>query len=198
MIRYIKGEVLEQTHEHVTILLNGIGLEVWTPSAVAETAEIGSELTLHTSFAVRQDAFMLFGFKTMVQRQLFEMVTQVSGIGPKLGLKILSSLTVGELARALAEEMPKVLESVPGIGKKTAKRLIIELSEKVVNLGVQPTGVVVAKGSPEVEEAIDVLRSFGCSDAEVRPIVERLYAQNPETSIDKLVMAALAELGESL
>lgn len=132
MIRFIKG-ILEETTEHTIILENnGIGYEVFVPGNVlAQMPPVGSEIKMHTYFHVREDAMQLFGFLTKQDLRMFELLITVNGIGPKGALGILSVLSADELRMSIFAGDAKTISKAPGIGKKTAEKLILELKDKI-------------------------------------------------------------------
>lgn len=132
MISYIKGELVAIEEEKVIIDVHGMGYGVFMPShAMNQLPSIGSEVKLHTYLNVREDAMQLFGFLTQDDLKVYKLVITVSGIGPKGGLAILSTLTPNDLRFAVASADSKAISAAPGIGKKTAEKLIIELKDKL-------------------------------------------------------------------
>ena len=133
MIARLRGEVVERGPGRLVVDVGGVGYEVWVPTRVAEAARDAVTLSVHT--AVREDAITLYGFGSFEEKAAFEQLIGVSGIGPKLALACLSGLTVEALARALNGNDLRTLSAVPGIGKKTAERLVLELKGKLVGGG---------------------------------------------------------------
>lgn len=132
MISYLKGEIITLTEDKVIVDVNGMGYGVFMPaSMMSALPKIGSVVKLHTYLNVREDAMQLFGFITADDLAVYKLVIGVNGIGPKGGLGILSVLTPNELRFAVASSDVKAISSAPGIGKKTAEKLIIELKDKL-------------------------------------------------------------------
>lgn len=173
MIRFIKG-VLEETTDHTIILENnGIGFEVFVPGDVlAQMPPAGSEIKIHTYFHVREDAMQLFGFLTKQDLRMFELLITVNGIGPKGALGILSVLSADELRMSIYAGDAKTIAKAPGIGKKTAEKLILELKDKIsfedsiqsyANLSSETAG---REQSTARTDAIEALVALGYSQTE--------------------------------
>lgn len=132
MFAYIKGTLVQSTATSVVIETHGIGYKLFIPvSAFSQLPQIGSPLTLQTSFIVRELAQTLYGFFTLHERDFFEALLGVTGIGPKIALALIGHMSTHELQRAISNEDTAALCRVPGIGKKGAERLIIEMRDKV-------------------------------------------------------------------
>lgn len=160
MIAHIRGKLIRKTTESVVIDVNGVGYEVFIPlTTYYQLPDMGHELSLNVHTNVREDAIQLYGFLTPEEKEGFQLLISVSGVGPKLARNILSGIPVGELVNAIASSDRARLNSIPGIGTKSAERLIVELKDKVRNL--QRTGE--AKG-PDVREkdqlSVDVISAL--------------------------------------
>ncbi len=133
MYQYLSGRLAEKTAASAVIDVQGIGYSVQIPlSTFTELPELGQSVKLLTHFVVREDAQVLYGFFAEEERQVFRLLLSVSGVGPKIALTVLSGITLSELKRAIIDGDLVVLTAVPGIGKKTAERLVVELREKIV------------------------------------------------------------------
>ncbi len=175
MIARLRGEVVERGPGWLVVDVAGVGYEVLVPARVGESARDEVTLLVHT--AVREDAITLYGFATAEEKSAFVALTGVSGIGPKLGLACLSGLTVDALARALNGGDIRTLSAVPGIGKKTAERLILELKGKLSAARLAP-GVAAA---PTTDDTLPLaLAQLGYKRAEI-----------------DLALSHLADLGKS-
>lgn len=142
MIAYLSGKLLTKHANSVILDVNGVGYEITIPlSTFYELEENGSDVSLRIYTHVREDTLQLFGFKTAREREIFLQLITVSGIGPKLGITVLSGMSADDLVGAIRTNNLARLNSVPGIGKKTAERLVIELRDKIAQLS-----------SPELEE----------------------------------------------
>src|SRR5579859_7745206 len=142
MIDIISGQVVSQEKNWIVVMVGGVGLRVYVPKTVFDIIEgPGHTLTLFTHLAVREDSLTLYGFPAEEDRELFELLLSVSGVGPKLGLSILSTISLDHLKNAVAREESDVLTRVPGVGKKTAEKIVFELKGKMgkaVSLGLVP------------------------------------------------------------
>src|ERR671917_432692 len=162
MIATLRGSVVTLGTEFAVIEADGRGYQVWMPRGVLqELGPIGDEVRLHTSLLKRADALVLYGFATPDERAFFELLLTVSGVGPRLALQLLSALPVEQLQRAITNEHDAILAQVPGVGKRTAARVILELKGKV-QPGVGAPAPVVASALPAVDwEIQEVLESLG-------------------------------------
>ena len=133
MIAQLTGEVRSISIDRIILEVNGVGYLVFVTAATSATLSMGSSLTLHTSMIVREDSMTLFGFLDPKFRETFELVQTVSGIGPRVALSILAHLTPDSLAHAIATESIETLSAVPGIGKKGAQRILLELKGKIAS-----------------------------------------------------------------
>ena len=134
MISTLTGSVRALSTERVVIEVGGVGLSVSVNAQTSAALTLGAQTTLYTSLVVRGDSLTLFGFLFEETRKLFELVQTVSGVGPKVALSIMGALSAEDLARAISQEDTSVIERVPGIGKKGAQRMILELKGKITDL----------------------------------------------------------------
>lgn len=173
MIGRITGTLLEKAPPVVCVDVGGVGYEIDVPmSTLYELPEIGARVTLHTHLAVREDAHTLYGFSSANERATFRTLIKVSGIGARTALAILSGLTVDELVSAIAEQETARLLRVPGIGKKTAERLLLELRDK---LGSHATaGTTGATPKSAQSDILDALMALGYSSAESQKALKAL------------------------
>ena len=172
MIASLRGVLLEKHPNQVILDVQGVGYDVTIPVSTFSTLpEVGREVSLRIHTHVREDALSLFGFLTSNEKLLFEKLTGVSGIGPKLAITVLSGLPVGDLVAAIRGGALDVLVRVPGIGKKTAERMVLELKDKLDLLGAVASSSQVAAGkqkssfSQAEEDVISALINFGSNRA---------------------------------
>jgi len=164
MIAHITGRVTAKTASSCVVTVGGVGLRLFmSTSALARLPAEGDDVTVFTHLHVREDELSLFGFESLEEQEIFERLITVSGVGPKVALAALSALAPSALVEAIAREDDALIATVPGIGKKTAQRVIIELKDKI---GVPDLGARSAKGSAAAE-ATDAFASMGFSSAEV-------------------------------
>lgn len=173
MIGRITGLLLEKRPPLVLVDVQGVGYEIDVPmSTFYHLPGIGETVTLHTHLIVREDAHLLFGFLTDAERVLFRQLTKISGIGVRTGLSLLSGLSVADLHRAVASEDSHRLTKIPGIGKKTAERLLLELRDKIDPILVSPeTGATI----PGIDKDIlNALLALGYNEREASWAVNQL------------------------
>ena len=190
MIAHVRGRVASKSADRVVVeTAGGVGYEVVVPLGVMERLPpSGAEITLATELVVREDGWALYGFLDEGERKFFRRVTSVSGVGPKIGLAVLSTLGVERGARALRERNIALLSSVNGIGRKTAERLALELSEKVEDFTDAPATAVPA-GAEAALKALERL-GYGLPEAD-RAIRQALAGNGTETETETLVRRAL-------
>lgn len=170
------------------INVNGVGFQVNMPTSTLSTlGAIGSQVHLHTHLVMREDSVALYGFNTDEELELFQILLGVSGIGPKLGLAMLSAMSVENLSMAIATSDTNLLKTIPGIGKKMAERLALELKDKVGAGLMATSGVQLA---PESAEVIAALTSLGYSIAEAGRAVAALTSSE-KLSLEEKVRLAL-------
>lgn len=201
MIAYIKGIVTHRLVEAVYVNVHDVGYRVYVPSSVQNQLQVGEETCLYTYTNVREDAIQLYGFLTIEDYELFLMLISVSGVGPKLGLGILSAISPDQFVGLIISGDTKGLQKLPGIGKKSAERLVLELKDKIENLGIvgtfTPSGSISALVKPPVgvtEEVIEALMALGYSAQEVQPVVQDVYDGTQE--VPELLKQVLAALGK--
>jgi Holliday junction DNA helicase RuvA len=191
VIAFLTGRVAAKTPSYALLEVGGVGLRLImsTRSLAALPAE-GDTVTVHTFLVVREDELTLYGFENESERELFERLISISGVGPKVALAVLSSLQPDALRSAVAREDVALLSSVPGVGKKTAQRLILELKDK---LGVPDLGPgLAASAQLAASEARDALLAMGFSPAEA---AAALRDADPSASAEQLLRSALKTLG---
>ena len=172
MIGSLSGSVTAIATRSLVIDVNGVGYRVFVPVPLAQTMTIGQSLRLHTHLAVRENALDLYGFDALVDLELFELLTTVSGVGPKAALTLMDGTTSNTLRSAIAEKNVGLLQNIPGIGKKTAEKIVLELSDKVALLGERSeTG----SGSADAE-IVTALEGLGFRPRDIHQAI----SDNPE------------------
>lgn len=198
MIAYLSGVVREVREGSAVVVTGGVGYEVQCPAGMLAGLKVGEVAEFSTRFVVREDAQLLFGFPDGDHLKLFDLLTSVSGVGPKLGLGLLSALPVSALAAALIGADVKLLSSVSGVGKKTAERLALELSGKVPEYLAAGAGGAVKRAAPVQStagnDAVEALLALGFREVQVRAAVAELLSQDPEASADTLIRKSLGRL----
>jgi Holliday junction DNA helicase RuvA len=193
VISSLRGQVLSIGLDHVVVEVGGVGFAVQaTPTTLAGLRR-GEEATLSTALVVREDSLTLFGFTDADARELFGLLQTVSGIGPRLALATLAVLEPDKLRAALAEGSISVLTQVPGIGRKGAERLIIELRDKA---GPLPTADGVADGAPQVrEQVVEALLGLGFPVKQAEATVDSVIAEDSAQTTPTVLRRSLAALG---
>ena len=197
MISTLTGTIRSLSNDKLIIEVGGVGLGVLINPLTSSGLALGSQSTLYTSLVVREDSLTLFGFLTEEVRNLFELVQTVSGVGPKVALSIMGALTPEDLARAISQEDTSAIERVPGIGKKGAQRMILELKGKLHDLA--STGSYKGHQPAWREQLTSALVSLGFSpkesDTAISVVVNDLHADDMDPAtmeLSELLKLALA------
>lgn len=194
MIGSLRGRLLQKSPPLLVIDVQGVGYEVEAPmSTFYLLPEIGQEIHLYTHLTVRDDAHLLFGFASERERQLFRTLIKVNGVGPKLALTILSGIETEDFARCIRDADAARLTRLPGIGKKTAERLIVEMRDRLKNLHVPETRVATRTrpetGASRIEDAISALIALGYKPQEASRHVHAVAAD--DMSSEDIIREAL-------
>ncbi|MER3480561.1 MAG: Holliday junction branch migration protein RuvA [Meiothermus sp.] len=192
MVRYLKGTALRKTDSSVILLIGGLGLEVFCPTTTLTNLPEAGEVVLHTKLMVREDDLSLYGFADQRSLELFELLLGVSGVGPKVGLSLLSSLSPSLLARALSDGDIRLLTGAPGVGRKLAERIALELRGRVPAHLMGEGGPIIRR--PQTEEAELALVTLGFRESQVRTTVAQIIQQHPEASTQEIIRLALKAL----
>ena len=190
MITTLEGYLAHKAADHVIVTVAGVGIEVMAPFSTIERLH-ADRVFLYTRLVVREDSLTLYGFATAGERELFDAVLKISGIGPKLAVSILSTLSVENIRHAVTNDRPEIISRVPGIGKKTAQKIVLELQDKF------PAGL---DGMPQAIEddtssaIMDALTSLGYSVVEAQAAIQALPRDAPEIIEDRIRLA-LQSLG---
>lgn len=196
MIGFLRGKVVQLLPTCCLLDVNGVGYRVYISDVTGRNLRLNEETMLYTHMSVREDAIQLYGFAKQDEYNIFQLLIAVSGIGPKVALGILSSITSDGLCKAIHGKQIQVLTKLPGIGKKTAERLILELKDKIA---VPDADISSNDFSAEMftdnndaqSEAGEALKSLGYSDAEILPVLKK--AKNC-TTVEMYIKFALREL----
>ena len=195
MIRLIRGVVVARSKDGLVVdtggAAGGLGFKVLTPEPTAARFPDGAAVLLHAYLQVREDALTLFGFESEDELQIFEMLLTVSGVGPKMALSILSTLSPDALRLALANQEPALVARTPGVGKRTAEKIVLELKDKVK---APATGLEsLAQLTTADGEAIDALAALGYSVVEAQRAIQKL--PKDVTTIEERLRLALSQFG---
>lgn len=190
MIGYLKGQLTFKQPPQLLLEVNGVGYEVEAPmSTFYDLPEVGKAVALHTHLVVREDAHILFGFASLAERSLFRNLIKINGVGPRMALGILSGISVEGFTRCVNEGDTASLTRVPGVGKKTAERLIIEMRDKLTGDNAIP-GVTAgpATASPR-EEALAALLALGYRATEAERMVRSVKGE--DLTSEKIIRQSL-------
>ncbi|MDX1641944.1 MAG: Holliday junction branch migration protein RuvA [Balneolaceae bacterium] len=195
MIAYLNGTLQQKTEEVCIIDVNGVGYRVEISTQTLETLpDTGSKLKLLIYHHITDNDQRLFGFASNKEKNLFERLLTVKGIGPKLGLTILSGMPAPALMESIVTQDVKALSTISGIGKKTAERMVLELKDKLFDES-QPS---IVSGSTEIrskrEEAVSALEALGFSKKQASQAVNKISGNNPKATVSEIVKEALATL----
>ena len=193
MITQIKGRLVEKTPTYLVIDCNGIGYEVNISLNTFSSISSEENIQLFTHLQIREDAHILYGFFTVVERTVFRLLISISGIGTSTARTMLSSLTPNEIQQAIiADDVPKI-QGIKGIGLKTAQRVIIELKDKIKSLsGMEEIPIV--ESNTIKEETLSALEVLGYSRKSSEKVVDNLIHGNPSITIEDLIKGALNKL----
>ena len=195
MISSLCGKVKSSSATSLVVEISGIGILVNVPARISAQANVGSNIELHTYLIVREDALTLYGFLDLVDRNFFELLLSVTGIGPKVAQAILSINNAGGIATAISKSDLKFLESIPGLGKKGAQRLVLELKDKVE--GYAKSG---SKVSNDISDQVEMgLQGLGYTSKESKDAVAQIRDEIESTDMDlaSAMKLALQSKGKS-
>lgn len=194
MIAFLRGTVTEVDDVSVVVDVGGVGLELLAPTATLARCQAGQEVTLRTQLIVRDEQPTLYGFHDPDQITVFRRLLDVTGVGPKVALSVLSTLQVSLIATAVSNQDAGLLTAAPGVGKRTAERIVLELRDRLPESLLAGAGV----GRPALagagEDAVAALLALGYRESQVKGVVAELVAEAPEDGAETLIRKALARL----
>lgn len=192
MISRVRGELVLRDLERVEVMTSGgVAYEVFIPTSVFERLpKLGEQVTLRTFHLVREDAQMLFGFLDEVERTVFSRLLAASGVGPRLAIALLSAMSAELLVRSIRNRDVAALTAVSGVGKKTAERIAVELSNKLDDLAFAPSAL--AQRMPGVEDALRALVALGITQGDADRAVRSVIAEQGNLAAPDLIRLALA------
>ncbi len=193
MITQIKGKLVEKTPTYVVVDCNGVGyllhISLNTFSAIPDSEAV----TFYTHLSVREDAHTLFGFINKTEREIFRMLVSVSGVGPSIARTMLSSMTLEEIQQAIASENAAVIQSVKGIGAKTAQRVIVDLKDTILKtFNIDEVSAI--QNNTSKEEALSALEVLGFNRRQVDKVINAILKEMPDASVEVLIKQALKKL----
>mgnify|MGYP004454964663 CR=1 FL=1 len=197
MIAYVKGKVIDEFDGGVVLENNGIGYEILCSATAAAKLSANKEGAVYTYFQLRDDGVSLYGFDNKAEKAMFIKLISVSGVGPKLGISVLSGMSLTDLATAIATSDVKSLSRIKGLGKKTAERIVLELREKISadedGVLISPVGATNTVLSSEDEDAVIALTELGFSLADSRKAVQKAKEAGAKTA-QEVISAALRSM----
>lgn len=198
MISYVKGRLIEKTANHLVVLVGGLGLEVRAPAGTIDKApEVGNEITLYTCLHVRQDVMRLYGFESPGARELFMQLTSVSGFGSAKALSVLSVFSPDGFVQVVRDGDAEALTVIPGIGRKSAERLLLEMKDKVGPLLEEAPAVAPAMRR-SMDEAAAVLEELGYSRREAFKALNRYPIGEGEPGVEEILKFVLRSKAREL
>jgi holliday junction DNA helicase RuvA len=186
MIASLRGEIAAKSEHDLVILVGDVGIKVMVPSAVSAQAVVGEKIQLLTNLVVREDSLTLFGFQSEEERELFNKLISISGVGPKTALAILSTLSVNVIISAALASRDEVFCQVPGIGKKSAQKIVLFLHDKVTQMAGREIASVYKDINAEV---VDALVGLGYSVVEAQSAVQSIPKEAPDDLENRLRLA---------
>jgi Holliday junction DNA helicase RuvA len=186
MIATLRGEITQIEDTSVVIEVGGVGMRVFIPAPLRDKLSPGGVVLLHTHLVVRQDALTLYGFETVNDRQLFLLLLGVDGVGPKVALSVLSTLNLETIQRAVFNDQAEVLSRVPGVGKKTAQKIVLHLHDRLKPLGGLEK---IAKMSDSDAEVLAALTALGYSVIEAQTAIQSIPKDSSEDVEERLRIA---------
>ena len=187
MISMLRGEIVQNNGADITLMVSGVGYLVHVPAGIEQSLVCGEEVTLFTTLIAREDSLDLYGFIDQRQKEIFSLLLNVSGVGPKTAMNVISGIEPNRFLEEVVSENITYLSSLPGIGKKSAQRIVLELKEKIAKL-YKTRG---RTGPADIsEDAVAALVALGYSENQARKAVGCVQAD----SVENLVRGALKEL----
>ncbi len=202
MIAFITGTILDKTPNVLIVEVQGIGYQIFIPlNTFYRLPEVKESVSLYIHTHVREDALQLYGFLTRLEKELFLLLLGVSGVGPKVALGILSGMELTELVQALRDGNVDRLRAIPGVGPKTAGRLVLELREKVSALSLAGLQTPISAGSESdkiKEDSLSALVNLGYSRNEAKRVIDKIAEGEEEKSdsVEELIKKALKKLAK--
>ena len=199
MIEYIKGELTELTPALATVEAAGVGYGLNVSLNTFSAIQGKKEVKLYVYEAIREDAYVLYGFASKKEREMFELLITVSGVGANTARMMLSGMSVAELCDAISTGNARLIQSIKGIGKMTAQRIIVDLKDKIVALGIADEipagGSMTAPVNNEVkDEAVSALTMLGFSPAPTQKVVVQILQEQPTLPVEQVVKLALKQI----
>lgn len=194
MIFSLQGIVQELTPTYAVINVGGVGYYVGISLQTSEKLVLNKETFLFIQQIIREDAHLLFGFNTLLEKDMFNLLISVNGVGAVSALILLSSLSLNEVATAILSGNSMLLQKVKGVGAKTAERIIVDLRDKVQKFNISDENISTFVNNKTKEEALSALEVLGIAKKMSEKIADRILKQNPEVSVEELVKQILKNI----
>ena len=194
MIYSLKGNIQELNPTSVVIDVQGVGYYVGISLQTSEKLQLGQPAFLNIQQIIREDAHLLFGFNTILEKEMFNLLISVNGVGPVSAIIMLSSLSLEEIASAILSNNSALLQKVKGIGTKTAERIIVDLRDKVQKFNNSEENISAVVNNKVKEEALSALEVLGIAKKMSEKIADRFLKQNPELTVEDLVKQILKNI----
>lgn len=194
MIAHLKGQLIQKSPVSLVVDVQGVGYEVFIPLTVYyELPECGTTVSLYIHTRIREDSLKLFGFIKEADKQMFELLIRISKVGPKIALAFLSGMTGQDLTQAVFNDDIATLSAIPGVGRKTAERLALELKDKLLELNLQPE-TATAKNTPGnglKDDAVSALVNLGYKKAQAEQALRKVWRDEAKPSLEELIRDSL-------
>lgn len=197
MIAFLRGRIIDKQPNRLIVDVQGVGYDLHVPlSTFYEAGDAGADITLRVHTHVREDALQLYGFLTLLEQQVFERLIGISGIGPKLAVAVLSGIDPRELVAAVQRGDVARLTAIPGIGKKTAERIVLELRDRLKQLDIGPAAAAAAASPADRlrEDLVSALVNLGYHRPQAEKAVESALASQPDLAFDQALRRVLKDL----
>lgn len=192
MIATLEGNVIYKTPTYFIINVNGVGYKVFVPLQFTEKINVNDKIFLFTHLVVKEDALELYGFETLDDKNIFELLLTVNGVGPKLAINILSRLPIDELVNAILNKNVVRIKSVPGLGIKTSEKIIIDLHDKLKSFGnTQNISNYTTKN-----EAVQALLVLGFHEKSIEKVINEILKENSSLNTEEIIKEALKKLSK--
>ncbi len=193
MITHIQGKMVEKNPDHVVVECNGLGYHVNISLQTFSNIPDQENLKLYTHLVIREDAHILFGFYSKTEREIFKMLISVSGVGPSIAITMLSSMDTEEIQQAIGSEDVSKIQSVKGIGLKTAQRVIVDLKDKILKSYEISEDLPSSNNTIKIE-ALSALEVLGFSRKKIEKVIQVILQNSPDISLEELIKQALKNL----
>lgn len=193
MITQVRGRLVEKSPTEVVVDCNGVGYLLHISLNTFSSLPADENVILYTHLSIREDAHTLFGFINKTERAVFKLLISVSGVGPSIARTMCSSMTSEEIQNAIASENVAVIQSVKGIGAKTAQRVIVDLKDKILKT-FDIDAISVAKSNTNKDEALSALEVLGFNRKQSDKVVNAVLKENPDATVEKIIKLALKNL----